>query len=119
MNAEIKAKWVAALRSGEYRQSTRRVLSDGDGGWCCLGVLCDLYAKETGAAWQPLADGMALPSGGLYYPPAYVREWARFHEDSQPVSIGGARASVAVHNDGVSIPGRTFAEIADAIEEQL
>jgi hypothetical protein len=43
MNAELKAKWVAALRSGEYKQ-VRGILQQGFGarleGFCCLGVLC-------------------------------------------------------------------------------
>lgn len=40
MNPEWKAKWVAALRSGEYKQ-TREFLRTSTG-FCCLGVLCDL-----------------------------------------------------------------------------
>ncbi len=38
MDAEFKAKWVAALRSGRYRQG-KNWLSHG-GRHCCLGVLC-------------------------------------------------------------------------------
>ena len=38
MDQETKAKWVAALRSGEYQQCSR-TLHDGKG-YCCLGVLC-------------------------------------------------------------------------------
>jgi hypothetical protein len=34
----VKAKWVKALRSGEYEQCQRR-LADFKGGFCCLGVL--------------------------------------------------------------------------------
>lgn len=36
------ADWVKALRSGNYRQIQRR-LSDGEGGFCCLGVLVALH----------------------------------------------------------------------------
>jgi hypothetical protein len=36
-------RWVAALRSGEYKQTTQ-VLHN-DQGYCCLGVACDLYSK--------------------------------------------------------------------------
>ncbi len=35
---EIKDKWVAALRSGEYRQGTFQLKSQ-KGYYCCLGVL--------------------------------------------------------------------------------
>lgn len=38
---ELKRKWVAALRCGLYKQVTG-VLQDGVGGYCCLGVLCDI-----------------------------------------------------------------------------
>ena len=35
-----RAKWVKALRSGEYRQA-KSVLTDGRG-FCCLGVACEI-----------------------------------------------------------------------------
>jgi hypothetical protein len=38
MPAEIKEKWLSALRSGEYQQGFGS-LCDGRGGYCCLGVL--------------------------------------------------------------------------------
>jgi hypothetical protein len=40
MKKEVADKWVAALRSGEYKQ-TSGTLNDG-GNFCCLGVLCDI-----------------------------------------------------------------------------
>lgn len=52
MNPEVKAKWIEALTSGEYSQ-TNGCLKD-NAGYCCLGVLTDLYIKETGQAqWVP------------------------------------------------------------------
>lgn len=38
MNKELKAKWVAALRSGNYEQG-RNTLRSADNRYCCLGVL--------------------------------------------------------------------------------
>lgn len=38
LDPEFKAKWVAALRSGEYKQG-RMSLRNRDG-YCCLGVAC-------------------------------------------------------------------------------
>lgn len=32
-------KWLAALRSGEYKQAKRTLYDLEDGGYCCLGVL--------------------------------------------------------------------------------
>lgn len=38
MDKEWKEKWIEALRSGKYNQTTG-ALSDDDG-YCCLGILC-------------------------------------------------------------------------------
>ena len=35
----LKQKWVAALRSGEFKQSQFRLFNTHDRGYCCLGVL--------------------------------------------------------------------------------
>jgi len=45
MNENAK-KWVEALRSGEYEQTTENLQDHR--GYCCLGVACDLYEKSTG-----------------------------------------------------------------------
>lgn len=44
MNPQVKQKWIDALRSGEYNQGSYKLRSGN--GYCCLGVLCDIYAKE-------------------------------------------------------------------------
>lgn len=44
MKKEIAEKWVKALRSGEYKQTTEGCLFDGEA-YCCLGVLCDISEK--------------------------------------------------------------------------
>lgn len=49
MDAQLKAKWVATLRSGNYVQSNGW-LRDRDNHCCCLGVLCDIVAPEN---WRP------------------------------------------------------------------
>lgn len=41
LTAELKAKWLAALRSGKYSQGVY-LLHDQDGGYCPLGVLMDV-----------------------------------------------------------------------------
>lgn len=45
MKAEVKSKWVAALRSGDYEQA-QAVLRSYDDKYCCLGVLCDVTHPE-------------------------------------------------------------------------
>jgi len=49
MDKELKSKWVAALRSGNYKQATNTLRSD-EGAFCCLGVLLDISNKGEWAA---------------------------------------------------------------------
>lgn len=52
MNPEIKALWLEALRSGEYKQTTG-VLNDGCR-YCCLGVLTDIAVQQGLGKWEKL-----------------------------------------------------------------
>ena len=43
MKRDIRDQWIAALRSGEYKQGNgvlHQVSKDGAESFCCLGVLC-------------------------------------------------------------------------------
>lgn len=42
MKASLKAKWVKALRSGDYAQTTSSLRGRNDDSFCCLGVLCEV-----------------------------------------------------------------------------
>lgn len=124
MNPEIKARWVSALRSGEYKQARNDLCADG--AFCCLGVLCDLYERERGIDGWRFGKGSNPSSylGSLGTPPKEVCEWAGLNGHNPKVLIQGRLAGLASHNDGEETeddvrPGRTFAEIADAIEAQL
>ena len=44
MKRDIAQRWVAALRSGEFSQ-TQGYLNI-EGGYCCLGVLCELAVED-------------------------------------------------------------------------
>jgi len=39
---EFKEKWIAALRSGEFKQNTDGYLQDEENRYCCLGVACKI-----------------------------------------------------------------------------
>lgn len=39
MDANLKSRWIEALRSGKYEQGSGQ-LKDHSGNYCCLGVLC-------------------------------------------------------------------------------
>jgi len=55
VSAERLKLLTAALRSDTYTQGKDTLRNDG--GFCCLGVACDIYMKETGdGEWsEPLA----------------------------------------------------------------
>jgi len=47
MKPEVKERWIAALRSGDYQQTQGALVRTGDhGGYCCLGVLCQLAVED-------------------------------------------------------------------------
>jgi hypothetical protein len=50
MNPEIKARWAAALRSGNFRQGKRKLAQKPTRTMpmthCCLGVLCELAVED-------------------------------------------------------------------------
>jgi len=50
MNPEVKQKWIDALRSDKYEQGSHKLRSVT--GYCCLGVLCDLYSQEHNTQWE-------------------------------------------------------------------
>ena len=126
MKADIKQKWVAALRSGEYEQTDAVLRLDSH--YCCLGVLCDLYSKETSIPWEPdygLQFTMHGLSGVLSHE---VRRWAELpHENGAFVAISKRydegedttvwhSVSLTELNDNWMYD---FHQIADVIEQQL
>lgn len=81
MNKRVKTKWIKALESGEYNQA-KSMLNNGQGGFCCLGVLCDVYAKEKKIKnyWKKskngFANNMETPGHSTGDLPKSVAEWA-------------------------------------------
>jgi hypothetical protein len=130
MKPEVKALVVAALRSGEFKQ-TQATLRRGDG-FCCLGVICEIYRRETGnGLWVPLdapvpgdEDRLAFIADTQHsirervFLPTEVAEWCGFDTDepyhSDPV-VNGFSTTAADMNDS----GNTFLEIAAVIKENL
>ena len=128
-------KWVAALRSGEFEQFTGGYLmktGDGAASYCCLGVACEIFNRETGSgAWEKmvvpaerLADlvepgnpaNPANPAFGAHDDfsrirlPFPVKEWLGLKSVSGWF-IGGELSAM---ND----EGKTFDEIAKMIESE-
>lgn len=135
MKADIRTRWISALRSGEYQQGTGALRTDG--GFCCLGVLCDIAAKDGFGRWAGDEDDGAFivndtrESGTL---PKEVRQWAGLPESFSDVGFlqqkreivdhelfrgdedfeaGGHIFDLADKNDSLE----SFSYIADLIEE--
>jgi len=118
MKKEIKDRWVTALRSGEYQQ-TKEFLATCDG-FCCLGVLCDLYINEHDhpsstryRIWKNecefrdtllgVHENMVLPKE--------VREWSGL--SSSDGAINNVECLTQMNDRGM-----TFSEIADVIDDK-
>lgn len=82
MDADIKAEWIADLRSGQYEQGRSALRRDNR--YCCLGVLCEVAVRH-GVIPQPTpsteydADEIAYGiegdrSSGVL--PQVVAQWA-------------------------------------------
>ena len=143
LNPTFKAKWLAALRSGDYEQAgatLRGVPADynddplpgADAMFCCLGVACDLINPD----WNANGETVDTINGSFC-----VYDWWNKDEnyvsysttsdlpflpdievpsgETSIVTGGGftrpVGSQIATMNDG----GKTFEEIADWIEANL
>jgi hypothetical protein len=124
MNADIKEKWIAALRSGKYKQGNS-YLRRGDE-YCCLGVLCDVMGME----WSLNASSYSTPSmtevyqcgdNDLSYPSQTTLELAGIGPNDLNVKVSECDKYTRTYNlwqlnDSLRY---SFNRIADIIEEQL
>jgi hypothetical protein len=107
MDPGIRARWVAALRSGEYPQAHQQ-LRDGDGR-CCLGVLCELAVEDGVIAPPYMGGGAWVYDGADTDLPETVWRWAGL-DSGNPEA--GEFTLIELNDD----EHWDFAEIADAIE---
>lgn len=132
MKLEIRDRWVAALRSGDYPQTTgalqrtRPATIDSDvahPGFCCLGVLCELAveagvikrADDRGLELLGQAGYLSADRDGKVYPetallPKEVVEWAGL-DGIYGFGRNSGTGLTELNDNGVS-----FAAIADIIE---
>lgn len=77
--------WIKALRSGKYKR--QRTALRCDGGFCCLGVLCDLAVKDGGASWQLVNGSSSMYSflGESYSLPKVIKKFLKLSDNE----IGG------------------------------
>lgn len=118
MKKKIKEQWIQALRSGEYSQTAGCLHSEN--GFCCLGVLTDLYLKEFDEEWtagDPSDEVLSYHVHQNYnYLPLDVVDWAGLDSESPMIVMqDGEKDALANMND----EGKTFEEIAQIIEENF
>lgn len=113
MKPEIKQKWIDALRSGEYDQDAHELKTPH--GYCCLGVLTDIYIKEQNLEWKRF-DGDTEKEFTSYEFNGFegslcpeVIDWSSFPD-------GKTEAILIEMNDDQR---KTFDEIADYVEANL
>lgn len=130
MNPEVKQKWIDALRSGKYEQGSEKLRTVS--GYCCLGVLCDLYAQEHNTQWEFRGNEETnlQPKDYWYFEdqsefvPESVMDWAGFTENCPVVKIDveeGDEDSWFYHEGLADLndSGYTFNELSKLIQEQL
>jgi hypothetical protein len=105
---DFKAKWIAALRSGEYKQGKDKLHHDGR--FCCLGVGCvvaGIEVSQLGTYCYPSVLARLNPS---LLPPLF-----------QTTTHSSACWKLATMNDGKgdNITQKSFTQIADWIEQNL
>ncbi len=103
MNENAK-KWVEALRSGDYAQTTGRLRRASRVFWrrdthCVMGVLLDLYLRDNGQTWPA-----KLPAGPVA---DNVLEWAGVSREFE-------RTLVARNDEGYN-----FRDLASIIEAHM
>jgi hypothetical protein len=106
MDAELRNKWLEALRSGAYSQSAGSLRKEG--GYCCLGVLCDVSSL---GSWEE-HPGYDF---GYIVDDCTERGLLSFHILGVLGFTNKFQLILAQMNDD----GLSFNEIADYIEEQL
>lgn len=113
MHKEIKDKWVVALRSGKYTQTTynlRQNLPSVGCKHCAIGVLCDLAVKE-GIETESVFGGISATKRMI--------NWLGLEEDFGEVSllkpVDGYLSIMALNDRG----HYTFSQIADIIDQQF
>lgn len=84
MNKQVMEKWVAALRSGKYKQGKDKLKKKDAKGvirHCCLGVLCEVYNQENKNkkyTFTDREDQQLLPQE--------VEQWAEMHSNNGEIT---------------------------------
>lgn len=131
VNIERMALGIEALRSGDYQQARGALYKNG--GYCCLGVLCDVAIrhgldirvedKETTECTKPFVhEKIAVKAydGETCYLPAKVAEWYGLEWDSYSnAAVPALKTNEGFEDSATALNDArkyTFGQIADAFE---
>jgi hypothetical protein len=113
MNTDRVIEWIAALRSGEYRQGQGTLRSRDGNFFCCLGVAADLAVGHGEGTWvNDDGYGFVLPNDD---DPFYGLLPDTLHE-TLGLSADDEAGLIRMNDTGYS---KSFAEIADHIEATI
>ena len=133
MKQAVMKKWVRALRSGKFRRgrgALKRKAKNNRYYHCCLGVLCEVYKKDTKdediETQDPHYDCATFGDEEALLPEK-IRKWAGLKTDDATLFLAdncdldvaraaGGKASLAMVNDNRSRV--TFKKIADIITKR-
>ena len=111
---ELQTKWLAALRSGQYKQGKQTLRSD-DNKFCCLGVALDIYDNSR---WGAIPELLSDTVRSYRYTGTKVPEvcYGSMPVELKPLfDLSNATTSILMNmND---LENKTFSEIADFLEE--
>jgi len=114
MDAELKAKWLDALRSGKYDQTTGQLRLGSC--FCCLGVLCDVVDPK---GWdddnQEWHDATAEEDGNYYGSTREISELPDRFRSRIGMTIEDQQCLVNMND----VERKTFSQIANYIEAKL
>ena len=104
MKKSYALKWIKALRSGKFKQTTGHLKDDL--GHCCLGVLCTLTPYKNN--YTKMGSNLDSSLINETLPQAVMKETG-IHD-----SVGGLPNGVCLSK--LNDDGQSFEEIADIIE---
>lgn len=119
LTVDLTTKWIAALRSGEYKQATNGCLRKDDC-HCALGVLCAIVDNDN---WLPashydLGDFFKYKGWVNKYLPetqTHIVGIVDKNENGQGLSVDFVNEIIYLNDN----QGKSFEQIADWIEEHF
>lgn len=113
MKEDIAKRWIAALRSGKYKQTVEQLQKSTHGyetedcGFCCLGVLCDLAVDDGVDKWD--TNSLSMADCVI---PDHILKWSGLRTADGVVP--GIKENLWQMNDNMR---KSFSEIAAVIEK--